>query len=81
MCASDDMMIEFPLCPRCRRYEGLIAPVKDRLFSQLFQGLSSSSPQHPLRILEVGFGTGPNLGYYSRIGPQQIEVGGIIFPF
>lgn len=34
-----------------------------------------SAEGRPMRVLEVGFGTGPNLPFYREYGPDDLEVG------
>lgn len=49
------------LFPRVRM-QAAIAPIKTRLFTQLFEGLQPAA-DGPLKVLEIGIGTGPNLSY------------------
>lgn len=50
-------------------YEEQIRPVKDQLFSELNNSLANIPQNH--RILEIGCGTGPNVGYYN---PQSVVI-------
>lgn len=54
-----------------KEYEEQIRPVKDQLFSKLDQALGSAEGKAPNRILEIGCGTGPNVGYYN---PQSVVI-------
>lgn len=44
-------------------YEAAIEPVKETIFSKLFQGEEGTSVR---TLVEVGIGTGPNIKYYSN---------------
>ncbi|KAI8477362.1 MAG: S-adenosyl-L-methionine-dependent methyltransferase [Monoraphidium minutum] len=60
-------------------YESAIAPVKERLFSQLLAPGGAAAPAGggggALRLLEIGIGTGPNLSYMARaLGPDRLPL-------
>lgn len=47
-----------------RDYEAKISPHKAALFDQLFTTLQPNN-QQPIKLVEIGIGTAPNLQYYA----------------
>ena len=57
-------------------YEAAVAPLKRRLFGELLGGLAGGGEGErsgTATLLELGMGTGPNMGLYAELLPPEKE--------